>query len=171
MTDPANLRLVAGGPDRPGLDLPETLGQAEWRKIGAGLARAQRAAGIEWRLGDWAARADGAFATLPDAAAIVGESAGNLRKYVAAAKAYPPIRRRIGLAFFMHLEAAALPEDARERLLDCAEAEHWTRDTMWLATGVTDMRRGMNTLALQVQQDLGRDPHAGDLYVFRRRAR
>ena len=27
----------------------------------------------------------------------------------------------------------------------------------------------MNTLALQVQQDLGRDPHAGDLYVFRGR--
>ena len=35
---------------------------------------------------------------------------------------------------------------------------------VWLATGVTDMRRGMNTLALQVQQDLGRDPHAGDLW-------
>ena len=40
---------------------------------------------------------------------------------------------------------------------------------VWLATGVTDMRRGVNTLALQVQQDLGRDPHAGDLYVFRGR--
>ena len=40
---------------------------------------------------------------------------------------------------------------------------------VWLATGVTDMRRGMNTLALQVQQDLGRDPHAGDLFVFRGR--
>ena len=38
---------------------------------------------------------------------------------------------------------------------------------VWLATGVTDMRRGMNTLALQVQQDFGRDPHAGDLFVFR----
>ena len=40
---------------------------------------------------------------------------------------------------------------------------------VWLATGVTDMRRGMNTLALQVQQELGRDPHVGDLYVFRGR--
>lgn len=38
---------------------------------------------------------------------------------------------------------------------------------VWLATGTTDMRRGMNSLALQVQQGLGRDPHAGDLYVFR----
>ena len=38
---------------------------------------------------------------------------------------------------------------------------------VWLASGVTDMRRGMNGLALQVQEALGRDPHAGDLYVFR----
>jgi transposase len=40
---------------------------------------------------------------------------------------------------------------------------------VWLATGVTDMRRGMNSLALQVQEGLGHDPHAGDLFVFRGR--
>ena len=40
---------------------------------------------------------------------------------------------------------------------------------VWLAAGHTDMRRGMNSLALQVQQALGRDPFAGDLYVFRGR--
>lgn len=40
---------------------------------------------------------------------------------------------------------------------------------VWLAAGVTDMRRGMNSLALQVQEKLGRDPHAGDLFVFRGR--
>ena len=38
---------------------------------------------------------------------------------------------------------------------------------VWIATGHTDMRRGMNTLALQVQEALKRDPHGGDLYVFR----
>src|SRR5690348_17516866 len=38
---------------------------------------------------------------------------------------------------------------------------------VWLATGATDMRRGMNSLALQVQEALHRDPHAGDLYIFR----
>ena len=38
---------------------------------------------------------------------------------------------------------------------------------VWLAVGRTDMRRGMNGLALQVQEALQRDPHAGDLYVFR----
>jgi transposase len=40
---------------------------------------------------------------------------------------------------------------------------------VWLATGVTDMRRGMNGLSLQVQEAFGRDPNAGDLYVFRGR--
>jgi transposase len=38
---------------------------------------------------------------------------------------------------------------------------------VWIATGHTDMRRGMNTLALQVQEVLKRDAHGGDLYVFR----
>ena len=34
---------------------------------------------------------------------------------------------------------------------------------VWRSVGHTDMRRGMNGLALQVQQAPGRDPHAGDL--------
>ena len=38
---------------------------------------------------------------------------------------------------------------------------------VWIATGHTDMRRGMNSLALLVQEALRRDPHGGDLYVFR----
>jgi len=40
---------------------------------------------------------------------------------------------------------------------------------VWIAGGVTDMRRGMNTLALQVQEGLGRDPHAGEIFAFRGR--
>ena len=40
---------------------------------------------------------------------------------------------------------------------------------VWIATGHTDMRRGMQSLALAVQQSLKRDPHAGDLYIFRGR--
>ena len=38
---------------------------------------------------------------------------------------------------------------------------------VWIATGFTDMRAGMNGLALRVQQVLQRDPHTGDLFVFR----
>jgi transposase len=40
---------------------------------------------------------------------------------------------------------------------------------VWLATGRTDMRRGMNGLSLQVQEMLKRDPFCGDLFVFRGR--
>lgn len=36
-----------------------------------------------------------------------------------------------------------------------------------IATGFTDMRSGMNSLALKVQEVSKRDPHAGDLFVFR----
>ena len=38
---------------------------------------------------------------------------------------------------------------------------------VWLAVGRTDMRRGMNGLALQIQETLKRDPYGGDLYIFR----
>src|SRR5467141_1115929 len=41
---------------------------------------------------------------------------------------------------------------------------------VWLAAGHTDMRRGMQGLARQVQETLARDPHVGDLYVFRGRS-
>jgi transposase len=34
---------------------------------------------------------------------------------------------------------------------------------VWIATGHTDMRRGMNSLALLVQEAFTGDPHGGDL--------
>jgi transposase len=41
---------------------------------------------------------------------------------------------------------------------------------VWVAAGHTDMRRAMQSLALQVQEGLKRDRHTGDLYVFRGRS-
>lgn len=40
---------------------------------------------------------------------------------------------------------------------------------IWLALGRTDMRRGMDGLALQVQEVLKLYPHGGHLFVFRSR--
>lgn len=40
---------------------------------------------------------------------------------------------------------------------------------VWIAGGVTDMRCGMNGLALKIQQGLGRDPHSGEIFCFRGR--
>ena len=41
---------------------------------------------------------------------------------------------------------------------------------VWISTGHTDMRKGMVGLAMLVQEGLSRDPHAGDLFIFRGRA-
>lgn len=40
---------------------------------------------------------------------------------------------------------------------------------VWLAAGVTDMRRGFVSLAAQAEQTLKQDPYAGHLFVFRGR--
>jgi transposase len=40
---------------------------------------------------------------------------------------------------------------------------------IWLACGTTDMRRGMNSLAALVQQQLSNAPYSGHLFVFRGR--
>jgi transposase len=37
---------------------------------------------------------------------------------------------------------------------------------VWLAAGVTDMRRGFNTLAAQTEKELAEDPYSGHLFVF-----
>lgn len=38
---------------------------------------------------------------------------------------------------------------------------------VWLAAGQTDMRKGFDGLAMLVQETLKRDPHDGQLFVFR----
>ena len=40
---------------------------------------------------------------------------------------------------------------------------------VWLAAGVTDMRKGFDGLAMLAQQQLGQDPFSGQLFVFRGR--
>ena len=41
--------------------------------------------------------------------------------------------------------------------------------TIWLAAGITDMRKGMPGLAAMVVASLGKDPLNGDVFVFRGR--
>ena len=44
-----------------------------------------------------------------------------------------------------------------------------TGTRVWLAAGVTDMRRGMNGLAAQVQTTLAENPFSGHVFAFRGR--
>jgi transposase len=40
---------------------------------------------------------------------------------------------------------------------------------VWIATDDTEVRCGMQTQALMIQEKFKRDPHAGDLFIFRGR--
>jgi len=40
---------------------------------------------------------------------------------------------------------------------------------IWLAAGLTDMRRGFDGLTALVQQHLGKDPFSGQIFIFRGR--
>jgi transposase len=41
---------------------------------------------------------------------------------------------------------------------------------IWVATGHTDMRKGMAGLSLLIQEHFKRDPYVGDVYLFRGRS-
>jgi hypothetical protein len=86
-------------------------------------------------------------------------SAGN----GAALPAVPAIEIEFAGSARVRIPASASPA------LAAAVVEAWRGDNpvssgvrVWLAVGRTDMRKGMDGLALQVQQALGHDPHAGD---------
>ncbi len=40
---------------------------------------------------------------------------------------------------------------------------------VWLACGVTDMRKGFPGLAAQAERVLKADPHCGHLFIYRKR--
>ncbi len=141
MTDRADLRIVEN-PGTPGLVFAGELSHADWRDIGLGLARERCDSAFEWRIGDWAVAASGVISTLAEAAGIVGESEGNIRKFVSVARVFQPVRRRTNVSFHLHLEVVALPEVEQERLLDLASAEHWTRALM--REEARDVRRRTN---------------------------
>ncbi|MFU8865431.1 MAG: IS66 family insertion sequence element accessory protein TnpB [Rhodobacterales bacterium] len=71
------------------------------------------------------------------------------------------------LIFIDHWRFAAAPFKDTGRAIQQRPFPAGTK--VWIAGGVTDMRRGINTLALSVQQGLGRDPHAGEIFCFRGR--
>ncbi len=47
--------------------------------------------------------------------------------------------------------------------------EHGAGTRIWIAAGVTDMRRGFQGLAAQVQTALEQQPYSGHIFIFRGR--
>lgn len=112
-----------------------------------GRVIADRLSHTHWDLGDWAR-------TIPDgvvdetAADMVGVSIGQLRTCRWLARRFPPARRRAGLSYSHHLEVAALPGEAADRLLDLAAGERWS---------VVQLRREARRAAVEADIERLRD--------------
>ena len=54
-------------------------------------------------------------------------------------------------------------------MIDLLVKEQGTSTRIWIAAGVTDMRRGFQGLAAQVQTALDQQPYSGHIFIFRGR--
>src|SRR5260370_11472420 len=104
-----------------------------------------------------------------------GQEGGASRDRGGAASASPPdgshgyyrdrVReRRAGKAGWRSGAGGASPGDRAAAMIGLAPG---TR--VWLAAGVTDMRKGFDSLAAQAQTVLGKDPFSGHVFCFRGR--
>ena len=73
-----------------------------------------------------------------------------------------PDGSRVRVGSGVNLNALAPRRDSTARMIALP-----SNVRVWLACGRTDMRRGFDGLASQVQQQLGHDPFDGQLFVFR----
>lgn len=106
---------------------PDVSDREAWLERGRGLAR--RRSEESWALADWIREGvdlmgPGAVA---EAAGITGSPVRKIYNYLRTSITYDLSRRRDSLTFSHHSDTAALPEEARERLLDAAEAGSWSR--------------------------------------------
>ena len=54
-------------------------------------------------------------------------------------------------------------------MIDLLLRDQGVATRIWIAAGVTDMRRGFHGLAAQVQTALGQQPYSGHIFIFRGR--
>ena len=104
---------------------PRGMTFAQWQQIGIFLGRAERS--VYWLIGDWWAAGERwdrqRVRLVRDDPAWHGPSYRLCQDCAWVARRYKPSRRREGLTFQHHREAAALPEPEADRLLDIAEAK------------------------------------------------
>ena len=131
MSDRPDLRVVDEADGRAAaIGLGPEAGYDDWLRIGDGLAAEHGS--TTWAAADWLAWGSARWAgeRVSAAADRLGISPGKIRNYVLVSETYPIFARRKSLSFSHHLEAVRLPDEDRERLLDAAEAECWTRAQM-----------------------------------------
>jgi hypothetical protein len=100
--------------------------QDNWNEVGEFLF--QMEGSIQWLIGDWLAFGeDVGYGNHESVADALGRSVGTLYNYSSVSKAYEFSRRRENLSFSHHQEAMALKGKSREKILERAEHEGWSR--------------------------------------------
>lgn len=113
-----------------GAEFGDNLSFAQWLDIGAMLRRAERS--CQWWIGDWLRYGGHKWGDkYKEAAESLGLSPRTLSTYKQVADAYPEFTIRIvNCPFTHHQIAASLPATKRQRLLEKAAAEGWSRSRL-----------------------------------------
>lgn len=101
----------------------------QWARIGHRVGRHANAS--LWWLGDWLVYGERMYEQrYRRAIALTGLDYQTLRNYATVARRFPLSRRRDKLSFQHHAEVCALSEEDRERWLDRAQRERWSRNEL-----------------------------------------
>jgi hypothetical protein len=110
-----------------GLTMADSVTEGEWEVIGQKLQFNHNRA--QWWLADWMWEGDYRFGNVYDAAEqITGYDRAYLQNLASVSGRFS--RRRENLSFGHHQAVAAFDEAQRERWLDLAEAERWSREQL-----------------------------------------
>jgi len=118
----ANLLPKAGVLSKTGWALPTTMTEADWKEAGAMLAKVEGA--MNWWLGDWWAFGEHGYG---DRKALVesddweGPAYETCRYAGYVCESFESVRRRTDVSFAHHKEAASLPPDEADKVLDWCE--------------------------------------------------
>lgn len=139
-----------------GWQLPDDMGEAEWRAAGAMLGAMERSVG--WWIGDWWAfgeRKYGKRKAATQNAEWNGPSYEVCKNYGAIAKKFRTSYRYDVLSFTHHIAVAALELDDALRLLDIAAREGWS--VRELRREAVDCRNSARISLIGRQLSFGRD--------------
>jgi hypothetical protein len=112
-----------------GLQIPDALDIDTWEQVGRKISAIANCAA--WCLGDWLVYGQYKYGErYRTVAAAVNLDFQTLRNYAWVARRYELDRRRERLSFQHHAEVAAVAAEERERWLDLAEENQWSRNEL-----------------------------------------
>lgn len=112
-----------------GLSFPDSLSFEEWERAGRQVSRIADTSA--WCLGDWVIYGQSRYIDrYQRAIKSAGLDYQTLRNYAWVARRFEPFRRRPGLSFQHHAEAASLPPGQQDYWLDRAERHSWSRNQL-----------------------------------------